>query len=90
MLATALALDAFTPLRPPAVRAIVIAVSGVAAVLWATTGFEAQTEQVMYGEKARRAAVVRDHLSDENLKTKAVPVFAKAGTTSIDVSTNGQ
>lgn len=67
-----------------------IAVTHVAAVISATTGFDAQTEQAVADEKALRDAIVKDHLSDESLKTKAIEVIGKAGTTSINVSTNGQ
>ncbi len=62
----------------------------VEAVISATTGFDAQTEQVVADEKALRDAIVKEHLSDESLKSKALEVFGKAGTTSINVSTNGQ
>jgi hypothetical protein len=62
----------------------------IEAILSQTTGLDVQSEQVIADEKALRDSIVKDQVSDERLKTKALEHFGKGASTTIHVSTDGQ
>jgi hypothetical protein len=62
----------------------------VESVLSATMALDTVTEQALSDEGTLREAVIKDHLGDEKLKSKALELFGKAGTTSINVSTDNR